>query len=221
MRNGRNANWDNSTLNSDGSRNTRFMAVFFCASGLNRDAGCDFGSNMAIMPEWRWDNVVRPHRLVQPEKTFTIRPADLSKLYADNALLWDACELPPNYDRQYVCGYDMDYPNGQPTAYGSLADMQQFPEQRYRDVYQLFTGNPDLEDNLPINPGIDKDSGVAGTYGNIRWRHGKGNQANVLFADGTVRTLGKTTGYGTANVRGDFLRKFLRPKWPQGMVVGP
>jgi prepilin-type processing-associated H-X9-DG protein len=88
-------------------------------------------------------------------------------------------------------------------------------------VNHFFDGDPDLGDAYPINPGQDKDSGQAGSRGNIRWRHNKNTGANVLFADGTVRTLTKTTYYGTPNVKGDFLRSYLRPKWPPGFVAGP
>src|SRR3954453_22791248 len=46
MRRGSTSVFDNSPLLPDGSRGTRFMAAFNCASGLEREAGCDYGSNM-------------------------------------------------------------------------------------------------------------------------------------------------------------------------------
>jgi len=145
----------------------------------------------------------------------------MSKLYSDNAILWDACELPPNYDRQYVCGYDVDYKVWLNGGSGVLSDPANAPEYRYRDVNHFFDTDPDLGDSFPINPGADKDSGLAGSRGNIRWRHNKNTSANVLFADGTVRTMTKTVYYGTPGVKGDFLRSYLRPKWPPGFVAGP
>jgi prepilin-type processing-associated H-X9-DG protein len=74
---------------------------------------------------------------------------------------------------------------------------------------------------VPIDPGTNKEtkSPSDGQSGNIRWRHGKDDQANFLFGDGTVRTLGITKGApGSANCRGDCLHKYWRPKAPPGFV---
>ena len=136
------------------------------------------------------------------------RPAQLSKLPPDVIVLWDACELPPNYDRQYVCGYEVD---------GALyEDNATTPQFRWRG---LNTDPTDFQvsDQFPIDPGPNVDSGLTGTRGNIRWRHGKNkDQANFLFADGSVKSMFMTKDYGLPSVRGEVLRRYFRPRPPVG-----
>jgi prepilin-type processing-associated H-X9-DG protein len=212
FRTGTNSNWDNSTVNSDGSRTTRFMAAFNCASGLNRDAGCDYGANMVIMPDLNWETIAMPNTPPQNQLT---RPAVLSRLYPDNIILWDATELAPQFDRQFVCGYDLDG--------GFFGDSFDFPWYRFRGLAP--TDDPEASDDQPIRPGPNVDAvpfGVPGNVGNIRWRHNRGTAANFLFADGTVRTMKMTTNYDDLSARkGEVLRKYFRPKPPPGYIAYP
>lgn len=200
---------DNSTLNADGSRSTRFMKMFSCPLGQNPDAGCDFGSNMVAMPELNWENSTTNKSLVNP----VIKPANLRQLYPDNILLWDATELgqvDPPFSRQYVCGYDVDK--------GILSRPKQ-ARQRYRDLQGVLATAPTLSDNNFIDPGPNKDitTSASGLAGQIRWRHGRNDTANFLMADGSAKTMGITTGNAaTFNAKGEVLRKYLRIKWPSG-----
>jgi len=205
----RGGNFDNSTLNSDGTRTTRFMPAFNCPTGLNRDAGCDFGTNMAIMPDLRYETLFYPHQRNKP-----VRPAAQTRVYPDSIVMWDAIELPPRFDKQYVCGYDVDR--------GLLADPKTYPEFRYRGTrYGGARPDPDLDDEMPIHagPNVDDPSQPDGV-GNIRWRHGRNDEANFLFADGTVKTMGITRNDDTPLVKGDVKRFMLRIKWPAGFTPG-
>src|SRR5205814_7923113 len=58
MRKGSTSVYDNSTLMPDGSRATRFMGAFNCPTAQEREMGCDFGSNMVVMPDLRWETVI-------------------------------------------------------------------------------------------------------------------------------------------------------------------
>jgi len=143
----RGGNFDNSTLNNDGSRTTRFMPAFSCPEGRNRDAGCDYGSNMAIMTDKRYETILR-HR-ANPSPGI---PAKTNGVYPDNIVLFDATELAPAFDRQYVCGYDLDG--------GMLADVQNAPEKRWRGYYSN-SGDVTLDDEAPIDPGPNADQAPA------------------------------------------------------------
>jgi len=208
MRKGSASVFDNSTLMPDGSRSTRFMAAFNCPTGLEREAGCDYGSNMVIMPDLRWE--VQINSAVPPYRQLS-KPALLQKLYPDNALIWDACELGnvnPPFSRQYVCGYDVDN--------GSFNNPSQLSRLRFRGLIPSTSATPATGDQFPVDPGPNIDDGSVGTRGNIRWRHAKNTAANFLFADGTVRTFRITRDYGQPSVSGEFLRKYLRPRPPVG-----
>jgi len=206
MRKGSSSVYDNSTLLPDGSRSTRYMAAFNCPTAQEREAGCDFGSNMVIMPELRWETVIFAGT---PSYRQLTKPAQLSKLYPDNALLWDACELgnvDPPFSRQYVCGYDVDM--------GNFNNPRTLSRLRFRGQIPPAGVTPTNGDEFPIDPGPNTDDGSAGTRGNILWRHSRKTAANFLFADGTVRTMKITRFAGTAQATGDVLRKYLRPRPP-------
>ena len=73
----------------------------------------------------------------------------------------------------------------------------------------------------PINPGSNLEADAPNQAGNIRWRHGKNDQANFLFADGTVRTLNITRRFTDTNyvdAAGDCLYKLWRIKAPAGYL---
>jgi len=126
-------------------------------------------------------------------------------------LLFDQTELSnvdPAYSRQYVTGYYVDN--------GSFALNRQ-SYKRYRGMAAnpnyIATGDA-LSNEVPIAPGTNKDVTQNDTQrGNIRWRHGKDDDANFLFADGTVRTMHITKGTpGQPDCRGDVLHRLWRPK---------
>jgi prepilin-type processing-associated H-X9-DG protein/prepilin-type N-terminal cleavage/methylation domain-containing protein len=211
---GHGGNWDNSTFNSDGSRSTRFMAAFACASGQNRDAGCDYGANMLIMPELNWENLVMTNT---PSPNKLARPGQLGRMYPDCALLWDQSELAPGFDKQFVCGYGVDG--------GLFSDSTNYPWYRIRGVAP--SDDPDSSDDHPIRPGPNVDINTsnftpADALGNIRWRHNKNKVANFLFADGSVKSFTITTNYDDpASTKGDCLRKYFRIKPPTGYLISP
>jgi len=201
---------DNSIVNPDGTTSTRFMKAFACPEGHEPEAGCDYGSNMIAMPDLNWESYPTNKSINNP----IIGPAKMNQLYSDNILLFDATELAftdPVFSRQYVCDYEAD---------NSSFSFPTKARQRYRDIAGVFSGTPSLRDDLPINPGTNRDvkaSSEAGQRGNIRWRHGREDSANFLLADGSVRSFGITTGaVGTVNSRGDVLRRYFRIKWPSG-----
>jgi hypothetical protein len=209
------SNVDNSVINNDGSTSTRFMRAFACPEGHDPEAGCDYGSNMVAMPELNWESYAFYRSVNQP-----VAPARLTQLYADNFLLWDACEIGPNFNTQYVCGYELD--SGGSSAYnrGSFS----WPTRsylRYRSMAAIPTFVPagsEYANDMPIYPGTNRDvmpGASAGQRGNIRWRHGRQDMANFLCADGTVRSMKITTGTpGKPGCKGDCLHSYFRIKAP-------
>lgn len=205
MRGGQ-GNWDNSVVNVDGSRATRFMAAFNCPAGVNRDAGCDFTSNPVVMPDLESERQGFGTPLVGATAARRVmKPATSKQLFNDNVILWDAGEIPPNYDRQYVISYSVDERNF----------IQPLSKHRLR--FRGLTHPAGFEDGTLANPGPNTESeGTPDTQGNIRWRHGRNDTANFLFADGSVKAMRITTNYGTPNARGELTRGMLRPKPPTG-----
>ena len=61
-----------------------------------------------------------------------------------------------------------------------------------------------------------------GQFGGLRFRHNKGTACNVLFADGSVRSIGwapKRAGRaGPGYYSLEFIRKWLMIKWPVGVT---
>jgi prepilin-type processing-associated H-X9-DG protein len=140
----------------------------------------------------------------------------MNKLYPDNILLWDACELgnvDPPYSRQYVCGFDLDNPTNAPTG-GQFSNPRTLSKLRFRGLIPPASVTPSIGDGYPIDPGPNKDDGSDGTKGNIRWRHHRNTMANFLFADGSVKTMGITKFAGTPQLQGEVLRKYFRPRPP-------
>jgi prepilin-type N-terminal cleavage/methylation domain-containing protein/prepilin-type processing-associated H-X9-DG protein len=222
---------DNSIVDANGNEtSSRFMKAFACPEGHNPDAGCDFASNMVIMPEVNWDGAFGAANSNYNLRAFGIKPLKVTQVYYDNILLYDATELvDTDFSRQYVSSYDLDK-DGPPyggAAGGSFANAKK-AYLRYRPMADIPGNYPmpgPLMNDQPINPGANQDAVTSksdGEKGNIRWRHGKEDQANFLFADGTVRTMKITTGkYGQANFHGEVLHKYFRPKAPQGFTANP
>jgi prepilin-type N-terminal cleavage/methylation domain-containing protein/prepilin-type processing-associated H-X9-DG protein len=202
MRGGK-GNWDNSVHNVDGSRSTRFMAAFNCPIGQNRDAGCDFGSNPVIMPERQYETTQTTFKSRQ-----LLRPASSKSLFNDNIVLFDAAELAfgsEPFTRQYVTAYDID--GGRLMQPNSISGAQQ----RFRGL----TVSQTLADGTFIDPGPNTESdGSTGLQGQIRWRHGRNDTANFLFADCSVRPMrvSRVGGSGGKYETRDVTRGMLRPK---------
>src|SRR5204862_7387297 len=103
---------DNSILNADGTEGaSRFMKAFACTEGHDPDAGCDYGSNMVIMPELNWDAPAVSGISIN-YKAYGCKPLRQKDLYPDNIVLFDQTEIAtgidPAYSRQYVTGYGVD-----------------------------------------------------------------------------------------------------------------
>jgi len=198
---------------SNGQPITRWMEAFACPTASNRLQGCDFVSNNAIMP-WQisevFDNTSR-----HTKNAAISKPCKPGGVYPDNIILFDATELPPNFDRQYVTSFDLDSHSAGTGFYTGTFSQPRKPTYRYRGLGN-YGANPNLGDNYPIDPGPNLDTGESNARGNIRWRHGRNDRANFLFADGSVKTLMITRGYGTPGVQGEVLRKYFRPKPPPG-----
>jgi prepilin-type N-terminal cleavage/methylation domain-containing protein/prepilin-type processing-associated H-X9-DG protein len=199
MRGGK-GNWDNSVHNVDGSRSTRFMAAFNCPLGYNRDAGCDFATNPVIMPDLRAELQMTSFTSRQLR-----RPAASKSLYPDNVVMFDAAELnygDQPYTRQFATAYDLDG--------GRLMLSNTNPDNRFRGL--IRSGS--LMDGTLADPGPNKDSDAtsSGLIGQIRWRHGRNDSANFLFADSSVRAMPLTRNYDSPTARGELTRAMLRPK---------
>jgi len=106
MKNGRNGNWDNAVA----TQQDRFMAAFNCASGLNRDGGNDYGANPVIMPDRNaeadlWNSPAvgaagwSPNVAQSNRRHNLYRPLTVKDVHPDNVVLWDACEIPPDFTR--------------------------------------------------------------------------------------------------------------------------
>lgn len=164
-----------------------------------------------------------------------IKPAKLTQLYPDNALLWDTItwfnNQPDNWPMPFWGVSMIDYANlsvPNDPAYSDPTNSTIPYSRRYRsggaDPYAAL---PELAENSSIMipskarmPLVWQDMGRGTTFtfiqpGMARFRHGKQNVVNVAFADGSVRGLSvspfKTeyTALGMDWVTSDFKRKML------------
>lgn len=223
---GKGAPADNSTEANNGSTLTRFMEAFNCATGLNREAGCDFIANGAVMIQ---KNLEEGSTMAHPQnRSRNPRPQKLTGVYPDTILLWDGPELgnlvapDEQYSRQYVISYTIDAaPNTEKaalTAFGLLGSPRKV-SWRYRNVVNnnRTTDPKNFADGTPIYTGINEDvsdQNLNATAGGIRFRHGRNDRANFLQADGSVKTYGMTKKWDTASPQGELLRKYFRSKLP-------
>jgi len=214
---------NNTIYNDQGLQMTRFMEAFACPQANNRTQGCDYVSNCIIMP-WQASEVL--DSTTRHSKNWAItKPSRANGVYPDNIVLFDGCELgnvDPQFSRQYVTSFDLDsHGRGGGGFFNGTFINPKLVSYRYRNGAGManYNSNANLGDGFPIDPGPNEDSGVANARGNIRWRHGRNDSANFLFADGSVKTMKITKGYGTPNVTGDVLRKYFRPKLPSNYVL--
>jgi prepilin-type processing-associated H-X9-DG protein len=193
------------------SQAARSMKVFACPEGFNVDAGCDFSVNPSLMPDRRYEVIANNARNWQLLKAATVK-----QLTADVVLMWDATEIPPNFNAQFVTGYHVD--NAQ---FADATFLQAGSYVRFRGFAP--DGDP-LGDDSPIDPGANKLANEPNSAGNIRWRHGRDDTANFLWGDGSVRSaklipLNRTPQLDPSiNPFGgsEILRRNLRPKPPAG-----
>jgi len=214
---------NNTIYNDQGLQMTRFMEAFACPQANNRNAGCDFVSNCVIMPWYVLEYGNDKHNIngaLPAGASLAIgisKPPRPNGVYPDNIILFDGCELgnvDPQFSRQYVTSFDLDSHSTNNFFTGTFSQPKK-PTYRYRAAKD-YSANPALGDGYPIDAGPNQDSGVSNARGNIRWRHGRNDLANFLFADGSVKTMKITKGYGTPGVTGEVLRKYFRPKIPPG-----
>jgi prepilin-type processing-associated H-X9-DG protein len=225
---------DNSILMQNGSIGTRFMEAFNCPVGNDPRAGCDFSGNAAIMiiKALEIDQAGTRHRA----NYIISKPATSKTVPPDCAVLWDAPELAfvdPPFSRQYVASYAIDAAHYMPSGSqsGMLVEPRR-PWQRYRGMDQN-AGDASTEDSAAIDPGLNieiNSTNISKLAGNIRWRHGKNNQANFLFGDGSAKTMemnkwvsGGSPQSPSSNsiFRGSVTRLMFRPKLPPGYKTTP
>lgn len=193
------------------SQDARVMKVFACPEGFNVDAGCDFGVNPSLMPDQRREIISFANRPFQ-----LLKSGSMKQLSADVILMWDATEIPPDFNAQYVTGYQVD--NAQ---FGDSAFLTTGANARAR--FRGFVNqNSGLADSRPIDPGTNLNADEPRQAGSIRWRHGREDTANFLWGDGSVRPGKRERASpglnATFNPNGgsDILRRNLRPKPPAG-----
>jgi prepilin-type N-terminal cleavage/methylation domain-containing protein/prepilin-type processing-associated H-X9-DG protein len=194
--------------------------VFQCPIAVV-DAGgmrTHYASNSTVMPDF--DSEVRgAFGGFIPAKPFNEAPrgAKASQLYADTAIFWETASVPgwdpnPAYVLYSVANVDDAY-TGTRGGYG-VDGGTSFQALRYRESNLLFQDDPFEGDDFPtflLAPGVltnsvggdihnsDLVGGSSGLItlnraGNLRYRHGDNDRMNVVFADGSARTLRLNSG---------------------------
>lgn len=211
--------------------------VFRCpAVGPEFDHGNNYGWHMVIFatPQWDLNSVTGGFGVdvggglsgVPPVGPKVRTPLKINQLYPDNALLWDQPAIitvpswHPGFPFTFIDGGQLLYP---------LED-----ELRYRFTPDPSETDPALGQNFAIDVPSKSDyvntntdatapapagqfTAQFGQIGVPRFRHGKNNQCNVLFADGSVRVINANFNRpgptGATSVQNEFLRKYimLRP----------
>ena len=159
-----------------------------------------------------------------------VAPAKLNRVYPDNALVWDSpawglTNFPSEESIVNIWSYTaidlgaLLYPQSTLSRYrGKIEDLTAGDPFYGWEKMILMPNNK----TQPWNANQDIVTTYSnGQLGGLRFRHNKNTGVNVLFADGSVRTIGwKPNRPGDAgpnyyNV--DFKRKFLLIKWPPGV----
>ncbi|MGF1635230.1 MAG: type II secretion system protein [Phycisphaerae bacterium] len=184
------------------SLDDRFMKAFSCPAGQRETAGTDFGTNMVIMPNKLYEDTgflgSAGWKLKAPKRATDVFP--------DNIVMWDATEIPPDFDTQFVTSANIDS-----NSLLNPADTGARFRQDDDNLISFTDGR--LSGQYPMHPGSNQDNG---TDANVRWRHGDNDRSNFLFGDSSARSAAITTGEvgsDTSAAKGDILRKFLRPKY--------
>lgn len=230
----------------DGATTRRFHSAFKCPS---------ISSNFQQQIQYYNHPVVMPHMTLELAPQYRpdvlTQPAKVNQLYPNTALIWDtpvwsgaAPETPSAFWLStYTASGFASAPSG--VDFSQLRDPRA-TELRYRglggDRFSQSTNplnNPagpiyfardEALGNNPVAPTWNTDFGstfFTAMFGGPRFRHtGKG--CNVLFADGSVRTLylrpsrkvaNGPPGVGSADyIDSDFRRNMLMIKWPPGVT---
>lgn len=196
---------------------SRVNQLFNCPSAIDRVFGVDYVPNAAVMVQKDLEAGLSGHTINKLRNSL----ARATGVYSDTALLWDAPEIVDSSifqprRRQYVISYQIDATPGTSKAVSLAGGLLATPKKvswRYRNVSALdrISFPTAWADHTPIYPGTNEDVSVSNsnqTAGGIRFRHGANNEANFLFADGSVRMHGMSTG--------TLLRKYFRSKLPPG-----
>lgn len=217
---GKGAPLDNSVVMENGGKATRFMAAFNCPMGNNREAGCDFIANAAVFLIYDLEKPTASNAYAHAINKRLARPPTDKLVPPDSVIIWDGPELAflsDPFTRQYIASYRIDVPNYPSGRGGMLADPKT-PSARYRGISDA--SDPTRGDSYPINPGPNREVSAGGddATGNIRWRHGRNDSANFLFADGSAKTLpiNKRIGAAAHEFKGEVTRKMFRIKLPPG-----
>jgi len=223
----------------------RFHDAFKCPEGKTRDGfpqPIHYAVNPVAMPDLRRE-IKGPIGTTEELDRDLIKPARLSDLFVDNALIWDQPLFYPGNDPAFVADAE-----NQPGFFYSYVDDGMLltptsPEFRYRradgDPFAGINGykndgsirsSPKITDYGGGN--VDSTRGDGSVFvrdiGTPRWRHGSSTICNVGFADGSVQSLqwnpkkfetGPLVGpLGATAVQtpvSDFKRRMLRIKWPK------
>ena len=233
----------------DGATNRNFHAAFKCPSvSSNFQQKIHYYQHPVVMPHLTAE-LPSTFRGIQP----AIKPAKVNQLYPHNALLWDTplfAAASPYTPSMFWFSGGTDTVSGfaLPVSRidGSQLNAPNVPELRFRGPGgDRFINSTDallnpagpivwasdayLQQIGSFSPTWNTDSSggtvITLTVGGPRFRH-TGNGCNVLFADGSVRTLylhpsrkvaDGPVGTGSANyIDSDFRRFMLMIKWPPG-----
>ena len=226
----------------DGSTKRRFSPVFRCPTvDANFNQKVHYYNHGVAMPHMPLE--LNPGI---PVATRVRGPLKFSQLYPENALFWDTplwidagADAPSLFwlgAPQTVSGFTL--------ACGEIDDEQlsqpNIPERRYRGPGsdRLSTSLKQLVNPagpvswptdqflaglgfgaLPANADTSGDFGIWNfAFGGPRWRHNGNTACNVVFADGSVRSLSLTkrifTESGVPYHDNEFRRRMLMTKWP-------
>jgi prepilin-type processing-associated H-X9-DG protein len=233
----------------DGATTRNFHAAFKCPSvSSNYQQKIHYYQHPVIMPHLTAE-LPSSFRGSQP----AISPAKINQLYPNTALLWDTplfTSATPFTPTMFWFGGGVDTISGfaLPVSRvdGGQLNVPSAAELRFRGPGRdrfisstnallnpagpiLWASDALLQQTGSFSPTWNADS-LGGTIinftvGGPRWRH-TGNGCNVLFADGSVRTLylhpsrkvaDGPVGTGSADyIDSDFRRYMLMIKWPPG-----
>jgi prepilin-type N-terminal cleavage/methylation domain-containing protein/prepilin-type processing-associated H-X9-DG protein len=239
----------------DGATNRNFHAAFKCPSVSSVfQQKVHYYQHGVVMPHLTLEipSSFRPHGMP------AVKPAKVNQLYPHTALIWDtplysgAAPVTPSmfwstdHTVSGFAAFVTMIDDNVMTAAGenALLAHPEYPERRFRgpgaDRFAAST-NPLKNPSGPIAfpndqlmqpfglPSFNADFGTGGVFnpGGARFRH-TGLGCNVLFADGSARTLylrpyrkvsNAPPGQGSADfIDSDFRRNMLMIKWPPGIT---
>lgn len=177
--------------------------LFLCPAAPQQGARSSYACNMVAMPDKDYEE-----GYTDTSKQPVLQPAQMSKLYQHNILLFDTGAV-LNSAAMYVTGYDVDEQYftdpGDTRARFFTAD-DPYNSDRHRGAAMAIITDKDQNRDWIDNGAYS----VKYPYqGNIRYRHTNDKVANFVFADGHVETF-----------RPDqVIRYMLKLRWPPGMPI--